>query len=65
MQTQQICDVNLCNDVRRRELRPKSHLLYGEDTAAAVFLRWPQGGPTPYGYILQGVGSPWNYSAEL
>ena len=58
-------------------LRPKSHLLYGEDTsavrplnlqkraAAAEFLRWPQGGPTSYGYILQAVGSPWNYSAEL
>ena len=30
-----------------------------------MFLRWPQGGPTPYGYILQAVGSPWNYSAEL
>ena len=58
-------------------LRPKSHLLYGEDTAAvhplnwqkraaaAEKLRWSQGGPTPFGYILQAVGSPWNYSAEL
>ena len=58
-------------------LRPRSHLLYGEDTAAvrplnwqkhaaaAEKLRWPQGGPTPFGYILQAVGSPWNYSAEL
>ena len=48
--------------------RPKSHLLHGEDTAAvrplnwqkraaaAEFLRWPQGGPTSYGYILQAVG---------
>ena len=48
--------------------RPKSHLLYGKDTAAvrplnwqkraaaAVFLRWPQGGPTSYSYILQAVG---------
>ena len=58
-------------------LRPKSHLLYGEDTAAvcplnsqkraaaAEKLRWPQGGPMPFGYLLQAVGSPWNYSAEL
>ena len=30
-----------------------------------MFLRWPQGGPTSYGYILQAVGAPWNYSAEL
>ena len=60
-----------------RVVRPRSHLLYGEDTAAvrplnwqkrvaaAEKLRWPQGGPTPFGYILQAVGAPWNYSAEL
>ena len=68
-----------CNKIGKEGvlLRPKSHLLYGEDTAAvhplnlqkraeaAVFLRWPQGGPTSYGYILQAVGAPWNYSAEL
>ena len=54
-----------------------SHLLYGEDkaavrplnlqkrAAAAVFLRWPQGGPTPFGYILQAVGSPWNYNCVV
>ena len=58
-------------------LRPRSHLLYGEDTAAvrplngqkraaaAEKLRWPQGGPTSYGYILEAVGAPWNYSAAL
>ena len=58
-------------------VRPKSHLLYGEDTAAvhplnlqkraaaAVFQTWPRGGPMSYGYILQAVGAPWNYSAEL
>uniref|UniRef100_A0A8C4NDR9 Carbohydrate sulfotransferase n=1 Tax=Eptatretus burgeri TaxID=7764 RepID=A0A8C4NDR9_EPTBU len=33
--------------------------------AAAEFLRWPQGGPMPFGYILQAVRSPWNYNAEL
>ena len=52
-------------------LRPKSHLLYGEDKAAVPsvnwqkravateFLRWPQGGPTPFGqamgYITDGM----------
>ena len=58
-------------------IRPQSHLLYGEDkaavrplncqkrAAAAEFLRWPQGGPTPFGYILQAVGYPWNEIAEL
>ena len=67
----------LCQQRVGKLLRPKSHLLYGEDTAAVrplnlqkraaatVFLRWPQGGPTLYGYILQAVGAPWNYSAEL
>ena len=58
-------------------VRPQSHLLYGEDkaavrplnlqkrAAAAEKLRWPQGGPTPFGYILQAVGSLWNEIAEL
>ena len=52
-------------------------MLYGEDTAAvrplnlqkraaaAEKLRWPQGGPMPFGYILQAVGSPWNYNCVV
>ena len=33
--------------------------------ADAEKLRWPQGGPTPFGYLLQAVGSPWNYNCVV
>ena len=28
-----------------------------------MFQTWPRGGPMSYGYILQAVAAPWNYSA--
>ena len=36
-----------------------------EDAHTHTHTHTHTGGPTSYGYILQAVGAPWNYSAEL